>query len=682
MKLNKIKLENIRSYLNSEISFPENITLLSGDIGSGKSTILLAIDFALFGIRRGELSGNSLLRNGENNGAVELGFSIDDKEVTIKRTLKRESKSVVQSSGYIVINNEKKDGTAIELKQSILDLLCYPKELLMKSKSLIYRYTVYTPQEEMKQILLGDKDYRLDTLRRVFGIDKYKKIKDNTWIYTNYLKGKKKELEGKTFDLDEKDRLKREKTSKLEEKEISIKNILPRLNEVSLRLENKKKESLNIEKEITKFRNLEKEYENVKVNLELKSENIERFEKQLPLLEEAINKIKSNLNEEEFDKDKLNNVRKKINDSEAKIDYLRKEINEAEIKKRNSEETKEKISRLSKCPTCKQNVSEEYKMDIFSRLDKEISDSNIIIEDKTGLLEVEVKRLGNFKVEFDSLRANEARVEALKLKKQNLEEKIKQKQILVDEANKLKNEIDKLRLQESNFKNELQRFSSFEEKYGFLRKEIDKILEERNKIEIEKAGIDQEIKSLKEIIVILVKEIDEKLKIKKELGKLSKIQQWLENYFVNIVEIIERKVMLRVHSEFSNLFEKWFKMLIEDELMSVSLDEEFTPRIEQNNHDIDYLFLSGGEKTAAALAYRLALNQVINGLVSVIKTKDLLILDEPTDGFSYEQLERMEKVLHELDIKQILLVSHESRIEGFVDNVVKLKKDKHITGII
>lgn len=64
MILRKIKLENIRSYENSEIEFPEDLVLLSGNVGSGKSSILLAIDFALFGIRRGELSGGALLRKG------------------------------------------------------------------------------------------------------------------------------------------------------------------------------------------------------------------------------------------------------------------------------------------------------------------------------------------------------------------------------------------------------------------------------------------------------------------------------------------------------------------------------------------------------------------------------------------------------------------------------------------
>ena len=49
MLLNSLVIDNIRSYEHEEVEFPRGITLFEGDIGSGKSTILMAIEFALFG---------------------------------------------------------------------------------------------------------------------------------------------------------------------------------------------------------------------------------------------------------------------------------------------------------------------------------------------------------------------------------------------------------------------------------------------------------------------------------------------------------------------------------------------------------------------------------------------------------------------------------------------------------
>jgi exonuclease SbcC len=69
MKIKRVALENIRSYVKEDINFPDGSVLLSGNIGSGKSSVLLAIEFALFGVMRSGLAGASLLRNGENKGS-------------------------------------------------------------------------------------------------------------------------------------------------------------------------------------------------------------------------------------------------------------------------------------------------------------------------------------------------------------------------------------------------------------------------------------------------------------------------------------------------------------------------------------------------------------------------------------------------------------------------------------
>ena len=48
MILKSLHLKNIRSYVDERITFPEGSILLSGDMGSGKSSILLSVEFALF----------------------------------------------------------------------------------------------------------------------------------------------------------------------------------------------------------------------------------------------------------------------------------------------------------------------------------------------------------------------------------------------------------------------------------------------------------------------------------------------------------------------------------------------------------------------------------------------------------------------------------------------------------
>ena len=85
MLLKSIRLRNIRSYLDQKISFPRGSLLLSGDIGAGKSTVLLGIEFALFGIIRGSLEGESLLRHGQPDGSVLLELDIDGNQIRLLR---------------------------------------------------------------------------------------------------------------------------------------------------------------------------------------------------------------------------------------------------------------------------------------------------------------------------------------------------------------------------------------------------------------------------------------------------------------------------------------------------------------------------------------------------------------------------------------------------------------------
>lgn len=131
--------------------------------------------------------------------------------------------------------------------------------------------------------------------------------------------------------------------------------------------------------------------------------------------------------------------------------------------------------------------------------------------------------------------------------------------------------------------------------------------------------------------------------------------------------------MIKLRLEFSQLFNKWFHILA-GENFEVQLDETFTPLILQGEIEMEYSFLSGGERTALALAYRLALNQTVNSILSQIKTRDIVILDEPTEGFSETQIEKMRDVFEELSVEQLIIVSHEQKIESFIGNIMRIKK--------
>lgn len=207
------------------------------------------------------------------------------------------------------------------------------------------------------------------------------------------------------------------------------------------------------------------------------------------------------------------------------------------------------------------------------------------------------------------------------------------------------------------------------------------------KLESEKLSFENELVRKKEYLAMRRTEQDNNLKnieaISKKINDLEErvdkiaftdqIGTWLNQHFIPSLAQIESQVLISVREEFNKLFQKWFYLLIEVGDIDVEIDEYFTPIVNQSGYHLEVDSLSGGEKTSIALAYRLALNEMIRRIIML--DDNLLILDEPTDGFSKEQLIQIKLVLEELSAAQVIIVSHEKELEGFVETIFRVVKE-------
>ena len=679
MKLKKIILNNIRSYENEEVNFNEGSTLLSGDIGSGKTSILLGIEFALFGLQPGQ-RGSSLLRNGKEEGGVIIEIEIEGKNILIERTLKK-GKSISQDYAAITIDGEKNEIAVTELKSKVLDLLSYPKEFSRK-QNILYKFTVYTPQEEMKQIILQDSDTRINTLRHVFGIDKYKRILENITIITAKLREEKRMLEGATMTL-EQDKF--EIVTKEEKLNFKRQNI--GVVEVELIIKKELKKNVLLEKEkVSKKREekvrLQQEIEKTNIMIANKKESSIENSKLIGRLREEIEEFhRLDFNPEEiYEIEKIIEVKKrdkeKFNDKNLEINS---QISSFKINNENLENLEKKFSNLEMCPTCLQSVDAVYRANVLNKSRNDINTNNRKAEEleegKKEILE-KIKIIG---LEIYEKEKRLTDLKILKMKKEGVYEKEKRFEEIRNSNSFLEKDIDILERHNETLRDSVFELSKFDNLYNEKQKELDFALREEKIVEIKIAELRKEIEVFGWQIEDLKKKVENTERIKDKLNYIFGLENWLSKKFVPMISFIEKNVMIKLKVEFSRLFAKWFCMLVSDSF-NVSLRDDFTPVIEQQDYEIDYAYLSGGERTAVALAYRLALNQVINSVLSKIKTKDLVILDEPTDGFSEQQLDKMREVLEQLDVKQLIIVSHEQKIEGFVENVMRFKKTNGISG--
>ncbi|MEK6967499.1 MAG: SMC family ATPase [Nanoarchaeota archaeon] len=815
MLIKSVRLKNIRSYTDHKLEFPKGTILLSGDIGAGKSTVLFAIEFALFGIVRGQLDGSSLLRHGADRGEVELNFRIEDSEITIKRSLKRSKEDVRQESGSLTINGGVIVATPVELKSKIIELLGYPKEALTKTKSLIYRYTVYTPQEEMRRILTEDAAARKETLRTVFGVDRYSRAAENARFILKILKGDKRVLEAKfegiehdreklsllqTLAKELEDKLLRvsgemtgtqnkinENHTKLKEfekdretyqklrQEIAVLNA-----EITAKSESMKKNSNerntirsqinSAEKELkeqptrtkpevpenlievleslrtrfleasTKKATLEQQVKQAKDQQKQLTEEVGRLEKKVGEAEV----LKKDILDGEAEINNLPSLNSEIERLEKKTNELQKHIGEHESVTKEAGRVIKDVASLSSCPLCRQKISDSHRHEITREEGEKKTRSEAALKEVNASLANVTLEIKHAKARRDNLISLKSKVESLKREvagiKEIIEEINRKKNRLMQlesvyseatiiletlRAEELKAELDRLSIlkksadeyalasvKQEQLKKTINELVEREEKLGeevnLLRIDAGKLTSKLNELSDNMSNLSGASEKIVELTTLseALREQEKKQLItisssKTELegnkretesldlsitGKqnalaksenVASIIHWIDETAIPSFVLMEQHVLGRVYHEFNDVLRAWFAMLLEDETMSCRLSQDFAPIIEQNGYDSPIDTLSGGERTSIALAYRLALNRVINDLISSIKTNDLLILDEPTDGFSSEQLDRVRHVLAELGLSQVIIVSHEQKIESFVDHIIRISKTQH-----
>src|SRR3989344_4932458 len=320
--IQKLKLYGFKSFPKAtEISFPKGYSCVIGPNGSGKSNIMDAFCF-VFGKGsakglRAEKSANLVYNGGK------LGTPMKEAEVSIwldnaKKTFPLTEKSVK------ITRIVKKDGNSIYKindktmkRQEMVELLNSGKidpdghNIILQGD--IVRFMELKP--EQRREVKKDRDQAL----------RYKEIegdiRSNKATYTNHLIKTKEELRD---DIEK----------KIKEQESSISKINETINSLKEFIKSKKEEIKNINSEIEKRGEreqlaLHKEVENLKTDLVRKNSRIE-------VCRNEINKISLRKQQLRKDSDDLEN---KIKDLKKTIDKYEKDKNgfESELKKTDAE---------------------------------------------------------------------------------------------------------------------------------------------------------------------------------------------------------------------------------------------------------------------------------------------------------------------------------------------------------
>ncbi|TSA55599.1 SMC family ATPase [bacterium] len=391
---------------------------------------------------------------------------------------------------------------------------------------------------------------------------------------------------------------------------------------------------------------------------------------------------------------KLKELETKISELKEKNEKLKEEIDVTATDKKTLEDMDDKLGAIKQklAGLRKQGETVKEKEEEYDKNELELNNlKKQLAEEKYA--ETERKRMKEVERLLDELLPVQTVYEEIKKKikgfdKDQIEKKYHTNKEKISKKEEVTTNIAEKQTKAGSLDEQLKKKKQeFEEK----KKDFDSkkgVLTVIEGLETKKKNLDDKIDKKKEAVIAKRKDVEnseqESERISDEINtresqllkfdELKQYELWLNEFFIPAVKLIESHMLANINSEFNSLFQKWIGHLLETGDIVVSVDDNFSPHIVQSGYDIDVKSLSGGEKTAVALAYRLALNVMVKKVCAAMQS-NLLILDEPTDGFSREQLSRLRDILNELKCEQVIIVSHENELEGFVDNIFRVIKE-------
>ncbi len=806
MILESIELENIRSYKNTEISFPRGITLFEGDNGSGKTSVLMGIEFALFGL--GSQKPEALLAKKSETGSVLLKFSAYDKSYVIKRVLNRRTGSIHQDAkkSYLSEDGVKEPLSPSELKQRILNILKFNEPTDPRAVSRIFRYAVFTPQEEMKQIL-SDSAKRLEIIRRAFGVEVYKTASENAKMLAQSINSTMSKFSERFSGLDalesriDESKKQISKTTLLiaklktaqKENETARKNEDSRSKELhnnsvqKARLDTReadlkhnisaKKSGLNtinaeirtmegelkgandriekfalpkkpttktlshIEGEIKKFRKLHDEINVAVARLNSVSDDQKLLEDELGTskntdpdsLEAEKNRLEKSLAGISGDLEEKRGIYQGVHNAiirgQANLDGLQNDV--------------KKIAGLgSKCPVCRNEITPDHRKKLDGELDGKITKAEQALKKEKAEREKiqseihtmdaqiteyssELKSLERVIPRIREYAKKSGEIASLKSRIKTLEAQNRIKDAPASKTDSPTEYLTELKDALVSYNNSQAMYSELQDKQKRAKAGLERhqglLLDTEAEISREEKALSDTQEKIKEFpsLNAEIKSCESRLRkiqqkiaddasslaahgenLKNEKQRLSEdnkgaldakkwlahyskyrnCRDWIKEFFIPTVDKIEKQTLLSIHQQFNMTYCKWYNILIDDPTKESRIDENFTPIIEQDGYMQEINHMSGGERTSIALAYRLTLNLLMRQETESLES-NLLILDEPTDGFSKAQLSKIRSVLDGLSSEQIILVSHEKELEAYVDNMFHVSKDSGVSRV-
>jgi exonuclease SbcC len=685
MRIEIVQLENIRSHIKSTVPFTRGFNCLVGGLGTGKSSILYAVDFALFGDPIGR-SFEYLLREGADSGKVTVQFTQNGHTYKLVRGLKRRGKGIGQDFEELKLFE---DETLLASMKT--DAIAEQFKAVTGLDKELYREIVWVRQEHLKELLDAAPRERQRRLDELFGLSDYEMAWSNIAGYQRDYETEKRVYE-KDPDVVGMEKLSAEYNRLTEEftlLEMELQDALGKLAGAKRALEDGDSKLKKLEEKKQQIEELKRKEAKVQANMsgiadalaslnqrvEGKKNIIDNLKQRQNSLETQATAYKKALAEAGVPANQpVEALRAQVAAFDDKLSSLKAE-QEATVRNMETDQKRTtSLSMESRCPLCLQSLNDEYKSSLIQRIQQEnVERQNTIMQ-----LQVEIEKLQRTKAvaneAFSNLQTLTTRADDLKPRLSEEEKNLSDLATEVEAKRQLEVELggqlETLRL-------EIGRFDL---------SDLEAARVQREQAFAQYYRLESELRTKENRKKDLLTRLDEtKERIDHAQEKLERIQKVARSLEVlGAIRDAYRSIQPKLRGEFVKVLRNFVQQVLdglvggEAPLLNVVVDDTYTPYVKsESGVDREVANLSGGERTLLAFAYRLGLGQLImqsrtgHGL-------SMLLLDEPTESLGREDgsIDRLAEAISRFKaIEQIIAVTHSEAFAEKAEHVITLEKE-------
>ena len=679
--IRSIELVDFLAHSNTKLEFENDATVFVGDNGAGKSSIIDAITFSLFG-EHTRKNNKGLIRRGANQGFAKIEFSANGKNYQAIRKI--DSKGTLTAQFAEDVNGKLIPIAEGERKQFGESMTKHVEETLgMDFEKL--KIASIVQQGELNSIIKAKPKEFKELLNTIIGIDKL----DTALASMRTVQREFRSTIQKKFGYDDIQVVE----NKITEYQNESKNAQPRLEQLDV--EKKEQELLisKLEKQIqndsTKESQLKDLESRKKEWQEYAKDVIKSIQNEVTEKEEIVNECKPCFT---ISKNK-NEIESEINKIQKELSVIESELSSLEKKQVRLEEHEELAEKLvlkdGKCPVCDSTV--DHLKPLFQK--KHIEDEIKEIEKKIEKLENEKDELEqnihSLSNDLEESKKAETILSTYKIKNESeldgivaeIKAKVKQMQKIPITINS--GQLVEAASLDSHAKTIYENIVSLEKSTsGFDQQEFLKNIESRDGSMTRLSQINQEygeisgnIKKAKMELEKLDLTLTELKHVQGYVTELEQIQENVYNRDGPVGKSLRSWSLEIISQKASEYLEK-----LNTKIQRISLSEK-TRDVDiscySRNTTLDLESLSGGEQVSVALALRLGMSHLLGA-----SNLNFMILDEPTAHLDNERRKSLVNVLSQLtNLKeddssmQFIIITHDAEIfdDSSVENIYKFE---------